>query len=77
MTLPSCALDELRAACGPDFPLIAYGNIGYPDEQVGWVNTDSEDPAIYCQHAARWPVHIVGGCCGTTPDHIAELKATF
>jgi S-methylmethionine-dependent homocysteine/selenocysteine methylase len=70
-------LDELRAACGPDFPLIAYGNIGYPDEQVGWVNTDSEDPHVYCQHASHWPVHIVGGCCGTTPAHIAELKATF
>ncbi len=76
---PSLAapLDELRSACGSDFPLIAYGNIGYSDEQVGWVNTDSEDPHIYCQHAARWPVHIVGGCCGTTPAHIAELKATF
>jgi homocysteine S-methyltransferase len=73
----SVPLDELRAACGPDFPLIAYGNIGYPDEQVGWVNTDSEDPHIYCQHAARWPVHIVGGCCGTTPDHIAQLKAVL
>ncbi len=73
----SAPLAELRAACGPDFPLIAYGNIGYPDEQVGWVNTDSEDPLVYCQHAAHWPVHIVGGCCGTTPDHIAELKAIY
>jgi len=73
----SAPLDELRAACGPGFPLIAYGNIGYPDEKVGWVNTDSEEPAIYCQHASRWPVHIVGGCCGTTPDHIAELKVAF
>jgi S-methylmethionine-dependent homocysteine/selenocysteine methylase len=70
-------LDELRAACGPDFPLIAYGNIGYPDDQVGWVNTDSEDPHIYCQHAAHWPAHIVGGCCGTTPAHIAQLKVTL
>jgi methionine synthase I (cobalamin-dependent) len=70
-------LAELHAVCDPDFPLIAYGNIGYPDERVGWVNTDVEDPIVYCQHAARWPVHIVGGCCGTTPAHIAELKATL
>jgi methionine synthase I (cobalamin-dependent) len=70
-------LAELRAACGPDFPLIAYGNIGYPDETVGWVNTDAEDPAVYCQHAARWPVRIVGGCCGTTPAHISQLKAVL
>jgi methionine synthase I (cobalamin-dependent) len=70
-------LDELRAVCGPDYPLIAYGNIGYSDEQVGWINTDSEDPLVYCQHAMHWPVHIVGGCCGTTPAHIAQLKATL
>jgi methionine synthase I (cobalamin-dependent) len=70
-------LDELRVACGPNFPLIAYGNIGYPDEQVGWVNTDSEDPVVYCQHAAGWPVHILGGCCGTTPAHIAQLKVAL
>lgn len=26
-------LADLRAICGPDFPLIAYGNIGYADER--------------------------------------------
>lgn len=70
-------LKELRAACGSDFPLIAYGNIGYADEQVGWVNTDAENPTVYCQHAAGWPVKIVGGCCGTTPAHIYKLKAVL
>ena len=67
-------LAELQAACGKDFPLIAYGNIGYADEEVGWVNTDSENPKAYCKHAVHWPVKIVGGCCGTTPEHIAELR---
>ncbi|MBL8061432.1 MAG: homocysteine S-methyltransferase family protein [Anaerolineales bacterium] len=68
-------LEELRAACGADFPLIAYGNIGYADEKVGWVNTDAENPAAYCAHAAHWDAKIVGGCCGTTPDHIAALHS--
>ena len=67
-------LAELKTACGKDFPLIAYGNIGYADEKVGWVNTDSENPNAYCEHAVHWPVKIVGGCCGTTPEHIAQLK---
>jgi len=67
-------LAELQAVCGTDFPLIAYGNIGYADEKAGWVNTDSENPKVYCEHAVQWPVKIVGGCCGTTPQHIAELK---
>ena len=66
-------LAELAAACPPGFPLMAYGNIGYADDEVGWVNTDSENPAIYCAHAVRWPVKIIGGCCGTTPEHIAHL----
>ncbi|MEK7275883.1 MAG: homocysteine S-methyltransferase family protein, partial [Chloroflexota bacterium] len=63
-------LAELRAACGPDFPLIAYGNIGYADDKQGWVNTDAVDPDSYARTAARWPAQIIGGCCGTTPEHI-------
>jgi len=66
-------LAELQSACGNDFPLIAYGNIGYADDEVGWVNTDSENPKAYCEHASHWPVKIVGGCCGTSPEHITEL----
>jgi methionine synthase I (cobalamin-dependent) len=67
-------LNELRAACGPIFPLVAYGNIGYPDETIGWINTDAEDPVAYCHYAADWPVKVVGGCCGTTPAHIDQLR---
>lgn len=67
-------LAELRAICGPDFPLIAYGNIGYPDEAQGWINTDAESPENYWQCARTWPAQIVGGCCGTTPEHIRKLK---
>ncbi|MDP2776917.1 MAG: homocysteine S-methyltransferase family protein [Anaerolineales bacterium] len=67
-------LAELQNACGKDFPLIAYGNIGYSDEKVGWVNTDSENPKAYCEHAIHWPAKIIGGCCGTTPEHIEQLR---
>jgi S-methylmethionine-dependent homocysteine/selenocysteine methylase len=70
-------LAELRQACGADFPLIAYGNIGYADDKVGWVNTDAENPKAYCEHASQWQVKIVGGCCGTTPEHIRQLKLTL
>jgi S-methylmethionine-dependent homocysteine/selenocysteine methylase len=68
-------LAELRAICGPDFPLIAYGNIGYADETQGWINTDAESPESYLQYAQTWPAQIVGGCCGTTPEHIRRLRA--
>jgi methionine synthase I (cobalamin-dependent) len=67
-------LAELRALCGEKFPLMAYGNIGYVDEEQGWINTNSIDPAGYLHHAKSWPVQIIGGCCGTTPEHIRKLK---
>lgn len=66
-------LAELETACGENFPLIAYGNIGYADEKVGWVNTDAENPSAYSDLASQWPAKIIGGCCGTTPDHIKQL----
>jgi 5-methyltetrahydrofolate--homocysteine methyltransferase len=68
-------LAELRAICGADFPLIAYGNIGYTDEAQGWINTDAVNPDSYLQYAQTWPAQIVGGCCGTTPEHIRKLRA--
>jgi pyruvate/2-oxoglutarate dehydrogenase complex dihydrolipoamide dehydrogenase (E3) component len=67
-------LAELRAICGPDFPLIAYGNIGFADEAQGWINTDAVDPDSYLQYARTWQAQVVGGCCGTTPEHIRRLR---
>ncbi len=67
-------LAELRNICGVDFPLMAYGNIGYVDDEQGWVNTDSTAPEGYLQYAQTWPAQIIGGCCGSTPEHIRMLK---
>ncbi len=67
-------LKELRAICGDNFPLMAYGNIGYVDDEQGWINTDATDPQGYLQHARNWPAQIIGACCGSTPDHILALK---
>jgi S-methylmethionine-dependent homocysteine/selenocysteine methylase len=67
-------LTELRAICGETFPLVAYGNIGYVDDEQGWINTDSTAPEGYLQHAQSWPAQIIGACCGSTPEHIRKLK---
>jgi S-methylmethionine-dependent homocysteine/selenocysteine methylase len=67
-------LNELRTICGESFPLMAYGNIGFVDEEQGWINTDSCDPAGYLQHAQSWPAQIIGACCGSTPEHVRKLK---
>jgi S-methylmethionine-dependent homocysteine/selenocysteine methylase len=66
-------LSELRKICGQDFPLMAYGNIGYVDDEQGWINTDSTDPAGYLLHAKTWSAQIIGACCGSTPEHIRAL----
>ena len=67
-------LGELRAICGEEFPLMAYGNIGHVDDEQGWVNTDSTDPDGYLRHARTWPAQIIGACCGSTPEHIRKLQ---
>jgi len=69
------AFNELRAAHRG--PIGLYANVGHADDQVGWTLTDDVQPAAYAQQAQQWLQHgaaIIGGCCGTTPDHIAALK---
>jgi S-methylmethionine-dependent homocysteine/selenocysteine methylase len=60
-----------------DLAIGAYGNVGYADEEKGWVNTDSVDPVNYAKEAEEWlklGVRLVGSCCGTGPLHTAELR---
>jgi S-methylmethionine-dependent homocysteine/selenocysteine methylase len=60
-------------------PLGAYPNVGrYLDP--GWQHDDSTTPAAYLADARRWVEEgatIVGGCCGTTPEHIAAVAEAF
>ncbi|WP_374337011.1 methionine synthase [Leeia sp.] len=56
-----------------------HANAGLPNEFGGYDLT----PEDMAQHVAEWAdsglVNIVGGCCGTTPDHIqamAQVLAT-
>lgn len=55
----------------------AYANVGFVDEHGRWVDTDAVSPRVYAAMAQQWlkdGVSIAGGCCGTTPAHIAELR---
>jgi S-methylmethionine-dependent homocysteine/selenocysteine methylase len=41
-----------------------------------WMFTDEYPPDRYMDEARRWAelgARVIGGCCGTTPDHIATL----
>jgi S-methylmethionine-dependent homocysteine/selenocysteine methylase len=58
-------------------PVGAYGNIGYPAPDHGWVATRAQDPDAYAELARGWldqGARLIGGCCGTTPAHIARLR---
>jgi S-methylmethionine-dependent homocysteine/selenocysteine methylase len=59
-----------------DLPLGAYPNLGYYSD-MGWRFDERIGPGEYAELALRWRsqgAQIVGGCCGTTPAHIAAVK---
>jgi S-methylmethionine-dependent homocysteine/selenocysteine methylase len=63
-------------------PVGAYANIGYPRpgrrEPGAATDLAAVTPAEFGRHAAAWVragARIVGGCCGTTPAHIAAVRA--
>jgi methionine synthase I (cobalamin-dependent) len=65
------------AAAAPGTPLAAYANLGLPSDDRGWAFTEELDPEAYAERAAGWlasGARIVGGCCGTTPEHTRALR---
>lgn len=57
------------------FHVCAYANAGYPD-QFGNYNDTPEAMAVYVEQMLKdKQLNIVGGCCGTTPDHIKLIAA--
>jgi len=57
-------------------PTGAFAHIGRFDPPE-WLFTDEYPPAKYLECARRWVAmgaRVIGGCCGTTPDHIQALK---
>eukprot|EP00043_Microstomoeca_roanoka_P010840 m.102437 g.102437 ORF g.102437 m.102437 type:complete len:1263 (-) comp15016_c2_seq1:114-3902(-) len=57
-----------------DAYIICYPNAGLPNAMGGY----DETPCITGEHVAEFArdglINIVGGCCGTTPDHIAAIR---
>jgi methionine synthase I (cobalamin-dependent)/5,10-methylenetetrahydrofolate reductase len=66
---------EMKAAA-PEMPLIVKPNAGWP-EQVGGRVMYSAGPDYFGEYAQSFTnlgVRIIGGCCGTTPEHIAQMR---
>ncbi len=55
--------------------LSVYPNAGLPNEMGGYDETPKIMVAVLEDFLKSGFVNIVGGCCGTTPDHIKEIAS--
>jgi 5-methyltetrahydrofolate--homocysteine methyltransferase len=67
-------LQELARAA-PDTFISCYPNAGLPNpmSETGFDETPEVTSRLLRDFAAEGLVNIVGGCCGTTPEHIAAI----
>jgi len=67
------------ANAGPAIPMIAKGNAGIPKYVHGHIHYDGtpELMADYARLARDCGVTIIGGCCGTTPEHLVKMRAAL
>lgn len=71
----TAALTQLRA--NTDLPIGGYANVGAVDTEVGWTPDGSVRGDDYASEAATWldlGALVVGGCCGTHPEHTRALR---
>ncbi len=66
---------EIRAAA-PAAPILVHANAGMP-VNVDGVDTFPESPSDMAAHVAgliEAGAGVIGGCCGSTPDHIRAIR---
>ena len=68
-------IQELHRAA-PDTFISCYPNAGLPNPmaETGFDETPDMTARLLHEFAAEGLVNIVGGCCGTTPDHIFAIR---
>ena len=69
-------MQSAGSQAGRDDVLIAKGNCGIPEWKDGEIcySGTPELMATYVGMAIDAGARIVGGCCGTTPDHVAAMR---
>jgi 5-methyltetrahydrofolate--homocysteine methyltransferase len=68
-------IQELSKVAGDTF-ISCYPNAGLPNpmSETGFDETPEDTSQLLRDFAAEGLVNIVGGCCGTTPEHIAAIR---
>jgi methionine synthase I (cobalamin-dependent) len=77
--------DEIEIVIGkmvslnPDKPLVAKANAGIPHIEDGVVVYDAtpEIMGAYAKKVYELGATLIGGCCGSTPDHLAAMRAAL
>ncbi len=74
-TLMRPYIQELAKVAGDTF-ISCYPNAGLPNpmSDTGFDETPEVTSRLLHEFAAEGLVNIVGGCCGTTPDHIGAIQ---
>lgn len=67
-------LRQLHAAVGGRCYVSAHPNAGLPNDMGGYDDTPEKMYAEMRPFVADSLCDIIGGCCGTTPDHIAAMR---
>jgi 5-methyltetrahydrofolate--homocysteine methyltransferase len=62
---------ELSRLCGTY--VASHPNAGLPNAFGGYDEQPAETAGLLGEFATAGLVNLVGGCCGTTPDHIARI----
>ena len=57
-----------------DVPISLHPNAGLPNEMGEYDETPSHMAKVIEEMAENGLLNIVGGCCGTTPEHIEAIK---
>jgi 5-methyltetrahydrofolate--homocysteine methyltransferase len=67
------------SATGTQTPIVAKGNAGIPKYHDGHIHYDGtpELMAHYATLARDCGATIIGGCCGTTPEHLRAMRAAL
>jgi homocysteine S-methyltransferase len=74
---PMSVLSAVEKMVPLGLPVLASPNAGLPrrvDERMVYVSTP-EYFGVYARRMVRVGVRLVGGCCGTTPEHIKRIAA--
>ncbi|MCH7507778.1 MAG: homocysteine S-methyltransferase family protein [Proteobacteria bacterium] len=58
-----------------DCPISLYPNAGLPNELGEYDDTPEHMASVIAEFADEGLLNIVGGCCGTTPEHISAIAA--